>query len=208
MNNNFYKLILPIVTIVSMVSISTPKVFADCETTYGGGETCIYNKRFSIEKKVRFEGDSEWEDKIEDVDEGDVIEFRLKIKNLSDDDADEFDNMKMHDSLPDELIRVGGSGLTEYWDNFDSDETQTYIIRVVVDEDEFDRTDNFENCVVNKAKLYWDDEFEGSDTATVCYGKGTPSELPDTGANAVIALAGLGTTLFGLILRKTARLTK
>ncbi|KKS50492.1 MAG: hypothetical protein UV16_C0010G0001, partial [candidate division WWE3 bacterium GW2011_GWE2_42_25] len=59
-----------------------------------------------------------------------------------------------------------------------------------------------DKCIVNKAKVYWGDEFEGSDTATVCYGDGEPKELPETGAVSVTGIAGIGSLLVGALLRK------
>ena len=172
----------------------------NCESNYGGGETCRYNKRFEIDKDVRIEGDDEWEeDKVTDVDKHDVVEFRIKIKNRSDDGAGSFDDMKMEDFLPDELIREGGSGLTEHWDDFDPGETKTFIVKAKIDPDEFDRDDNFEKCVVNKAEVRWDGKFEGSDTATVCYGSGEPTELPKTGAVSDLAILGLGMSTVGVL---------
>jgi len=171
---------------------------AECESQYGGGETCLVNKRFSIEKKVRIKdsGDS-FEDKITGVKAGEVVEFKIEIKNLSDDEADDFDNMEMEDFLPIELFRVGGSGLTEYWNDFDSGETNTFYLDAQIEDSEFDR-ENFEKCVVNKADVYWDDEFEGSDTATVCYGDVEVTELPETGATSTLAFVGFGLIIVGL----------
>jgi hypothetical protein len=185
-------------------------VLADnCESNYGGGETCIYNKRFEIDKDVRIEGDNEWkEDKVTDVDKDEIVEFRIKIKNLSDEDAGSFDDMKMEDFLPDELIREGGSGLTEYWDDFDPGETKTFTIRAKIDPDEFDRDDNFEKCVVNKAEVRWDGDFEGSDTATVCYGNGKPTELPKTGAVSDLAIIGLGMLTAGVFAKLAKKFGK
>ncbi len=203
MKNKGYNLIASLAVVAVLFLLSSDKALADCETNYGGGETCIINKRFSIEKKVRIEGDDDWETKVTDVDEDDVIEFRIKIKNLSDDDIDiDFDDMKMTDYLPDELYRVGGSGLTEYWDDFEPGETKTFVIEAMIEEDEFDRDGDFDKCVVNKAKVEWDGEFEGSDTATVCYGEGEPKELPKTGAISYTALAGIGLVLVGSLIRK------
>ncbi|GIW69793.1 MAG: hypothetical protein KatS3mg101_0540 [Patescibacteria group bacterium] len=203
MKNKGYKLIALAAFVAGLFLLSNDKALADCESNYGGGETCIYNKRFSIEKKVRIEGDDDWESKVTDVDEDDVVEFRIRIKNLSDEDIDkDFDDMKMSDSLPKEMERVGGSGLTEYWDDFDPGETKTFIIKAQIDEDEFDRDEAFDKCVVNKAKVYWDDEFEGSDTATVCYGKGKPKELPNTGAVSITGISGIGLLLAGALMRK------
>ncbi len=203
MKNVKYKLIATAAVIAGLTFLSSNKVLADsnCESNYGGGETCIINKRFEISKKVRIQGDDEWKSKVTDVSENDVIEFRIRIKNKTDEDADiDFDNMKMSDYLPDEMYRVGGDGLTEYWDNFEPGDEKTFVIEAKVKSDEYDRDENFSKCVVNKAKAEWDGKFEGSDTATVCYG--TPTELPKTGAVSVTALLGTGSLIAGIWLKK------
>jgi hypothetical protein len=180
----------------------TQKVLADnCESNYGGGETCIYNKRFEIDKDVRIEGDSEWrEDKVTDVKKGEIVEFRIKIRNLSDSGAGSFDHMKMEDFLPDELVK--------YWNDFHPGDTKTFVIKVKIDSHEFDRTDNFEKCVVNKAEVRWDGKFEGSDTATVCYGNGKPTELPKTGAVSDLAILGFGLVGTGVVAKLVKKLRK
>jgi len=180
------------------------QVYAGCKSTYGNGEICIYNKRFEIDKDVRVEEkDDDWEDKVMDVEVDDIVEFRIKIKNKSDDELDSFDNMKMEDFLPDEMERVGGSGLTEYWDDFEPGDTKTFYIEAKVKSEEYDRDVDFEKCVVNKAEAEWDGEFEGSDTATVCYGDEDITELPETGSNEIIALIGFGLIASGVLVRKS-----
>lgn len=185
---------------VAMV-VKPNTVYAGCESTYGGGETCIYNKSFEIEKKVRLEGDSKWQDKIVDVEEGDVVEFRIKVTNVGEVSVDD---MKYDDMLPKEMHRVGGSGLTEYWNDFDPDDEVTYVIKAKIDEDEFD--ENFDlKCVVNKVELFYGDAFEGSDTATVCYGEGDEiTELPETGPTASVglALSGMALIAAGTLVKK------
>lgn len=174
--------------------------YADCEANYGGGETCIYNKSFEIEKKVRIQGDNTWKDKVTDVKQDEIVEFKIKIKNVGE---IEVDNMKMKDILPDEMDRVGGSGLTEYWDNFEPGDTKEFKIEAKLDNSEFDR-ENFEKCIVNKAEAYYDGNFEGADTATVCYGNATITELPETGASSTIALVSMGilSVLGGTLVKK------
>lgn len=200
-------LIGSLVLIATMVVLSTGVVYAkskdNCESHYGGGKTCLVNKRFKIEKWVKVKGDDSWKDKVTDVDEDDTILFKIKIKNLSDDEGDfDFDNMKMKDFLPDELERIGGDGLTEEWDDFEPGEERTFEIEAEIDEDEFDRDDDFEKCVVNKAEVRWDGEFEGADTATVCYGDEEPKELPKTGSVPFDAITGVGLITAGLVLKK------
>ena len=143
---SFYKnLIVSVAFLALSLGFSTP-VYATCESTYGGGEKCVYNKSFDIEKKVRKEGDSKWKDKVTDVEEDEVVEFRIRIKNVGE---VETDNMKMIDDLPDAMERVGGSGLTEYFDNFAPGEVEEFIIKAKVKDKEYDR-DNFDKCVVNE----------------------------------------------------------
>jgi hypothetical protein len=201
---------LSVAVVLFAVSGSVNKVYAShCESNYGGGENCVYNKRFEIDKDVRIEGDSQWEeDKVTGVKKGDTIEFRIKIKNRSDEATGSFDDMKMEDFLPDELVRVGGTGLSEYWDDFDAGETKTFILKAKIDSDEFDRDDNFEKCVVNKAEVRWDGKFEGSDTATVCYGNGEPTELPKTGAVSELAIVGLALLTAGILVKTAKRIAE
>ena len=197
MNKNKIKLIVSFVTLGLFVFLSTRPVLA---SQYGEEEE--YNLRFKIVKEVRIQGDTEWKDKVTDVGENDVVEFRIKIKNKSDDPADATDDMEMKDFLPEEMNKVGGSGLDEEWDNFDPDDEKVFIIQAKVDSDEYDRDVEFEKCVVNKAELRWDGEFQGADTATVCYGNVQPSELPKTGALSTLGLSGLGLLIAGLVSKK------
>ena len=185
------------VTLGLFVFLSTRPVFAD---QYGEDEE--YNLRFKIVKEVRIQGDTEWKDKVTNVGKNDVVEFRIKIKNKSDDPADATDDMKMEDFLPEEMNKIGGSGLTEKWDNFDPEDEKVFIIQAKVDSDEYDRNVEFEKCVVNKAELRWDGEFQGADTATVCYGNVEPTELPKTGALSTMGLSGLVLLVSGLLSKK------
>ncbi|MBP7927840.1 hypothetical protein KAZ57_01700 [Patescibacteria group bacterium] len=218
MNKNIYKklIVYAVVSVITFSALPTNRVFAEeakCEPIYGGGENCLVNKRFEIKKEVRLCEDydkgskecddwGDWEDKITDVEEGDIFEFRIIIKNESDDEADTFNNMKMSDDFPDELEKLDGAGFTEYWDDFEPGEEHTFYIKAKVNSDEFDRDDNFENCVVNKAEVKWGDEFEGADTATVCYGDSEVTELPQTGALSYLTLTGVSMIVSGAFLKK------
>lgn len=201
-------IVLSLFTLLGMYFAQTP-VFADCESTYGGGEKCEVNKRFEIEKKVRIEDsdDDDWEDKVMDVESDEVVEFKIKVTNNSDDEADSADDMRIEDNLPDEMERVGGSGLTEYWDDFEPGETKTFYIRAKISEDEYDSDKDFEKCVVNKVELEWDGDFQGSDTATVCFGNEDVKKLPDTGTTDVFAITGAISLLAGMILRIKNKIT-
>ena len=209
-----YKLISAlVVSAVSTGLFGGSQVYAGCTPNYGGGQTCIYNKNFDIEKKVRTcdadyyddhgecdkDDDEGWKDKVTDVEEGDVVEFKIKVKNDGEVDVDD---MKMTDKLPKEMTRLGGDGLTEYWDDFEAGDTKKFYIYAKVDDDEFDRK-NFEKCVVNKAEVEYDGDEEASDTATVCYGDSEPTELPKTGGNSLVYGAlGLGLMAIGATSKK------
>jgi uncharacterized repeat protein (TIGR01451 family)/LPXTG-motif cell wall-anchored protein len=207
MTNKLIKKLIVIVTpmiagLLVAGFMGNTKVYASCEPTYGGGETCIYNKSFKITKDVRVieDNDTDFRDKVTKVKKNETVEFRIKIKNVGE---VEVDNMKMTDKLPDELERVGGDGLTEYFDNFKPGETKEFKIKAVINSDEFDR-ENFDKCVVNKAELHFGDKFEGADTATVCFGKGEVTELPSTGPDfgTATGIAGLGLTVLGFLVKR------
>ncbi len=228
MKNTKSFLVNLIVSIIAVTAVSTSiveKVYADskCEENYGGGENCLVNKRFKIEKYVRLEGEKkdksckEWNDEVTiDLTDGDekdkYVEFCVRVKNMSDSTGNfDFDDMKMKDSLPDELHRIGGDGLTEYWDNFEPGETKEFRIKVRIDEDELDRKGEYEKCAVNKATAYWEGVSEGSDTATVCWKNYDKEikELPKTGSESALAgIAGAVLTAVGVLVKKAKSIIK
>jgi LPXTG-motif cell wall-anchored protein len=204
MKNIANKLIMSAFVIALVSLIGTTKAFADsnCDSVYGGGETCDYDRKLKITKEVRIKGETSWKDKVTDVTKNDIVEFKITIKNKSDDGADKYSRLKIEDFLPSEMYWIGGSRTTEFMDDVKPGDSKTFIIEAKVYASEYDKSDKFEKCVVNKAELRFKDEFEGSDTATVCYGNMTPSELPKTGAETTLAISGLGMLVTGLIVRK------
>lgn len=195
--------LLSVIFIGSFVMADLDPVYAGCESTYGGGEECVFNKNFRVRKKVRFEveDDDDARDKIIDVEKGEVIVFEIEIKNTGEVDVDD---MSMEDFLPDELKFLDSEGLTEEWDDFEPGDKKKFEIRVKVKDSEYDRDDDFEKCVVNKVEIEYDGDFEGSDTATVCYGDAEITELPETGAGTGVTLviAGIGLVVVGILVRK------
>jgi len=203
MKNKTVKLIgsfLVMSLFVAFMVLSTTTVLASCEY----GEECTYDRRFKITKEVRIEGDNTWRDKVTGVKKGQIVDFRITVKNKSDDEADKANDMETKDILPDEMTKVGGAGLTENWDKFYPGDTKTFIITAKVKDSEYNRAIKFEKCVVNKVELRWKGDFQGSDTATVCYGNVEPSELPKTGALSTLALTGVALLALGLVARKFA----
>ncbi|OGC57414.1 hypothetical protein A2976_04350 [candidate division WWE3 bacterium RIFCSPLOWO2_01_FULL_41_9] len=184
--------------IVGVLVSGTAYAEGDCEPTYGGGEKCVFNKSFEIEKEARIGDSGDFKDKVTGVEEDDTVHFRIRIKNVGDIEVDE---MKYEDFLPEEMERVGGNGLTEEWNDFEPDERVEFIIKAKIKESEFDRK-NFDKCIVNKVELTYKDDFEGSDTATVCYSEVT--DLPETGAGSTVAvtLLGLGLAVAGTLSKR------
>ncbi len=195
--NKVLKSIMTVVAIVASLSIASGKVYADGQY----GKDIIKNKSFRIEKEVRIKDEGSYEDKLiltkSDWDE--VIEFRIRIKNVGEVTTDK---MKMEDFLPSELKLVKEDGLTEHWDGFEPGETKTYKIEARIKDSELDR-ENFDKCVVNKAEVRYDGKFEGADTATVCYGDRTVTELPETGFEEVLIPLGLGLIVASYVIKKS-----
>lgn len=200
MTKSFNIKLIGILSVVVVAGIfGASKAYAGCTSNYGGGETCIYNKNFDLEKKVRKAGDDSWKDKVTNVKKGEIVEFKVKVKN---DGEVKVNDMEMIDKLPKEMERVGGDGLTEYWDDFEPGDSKTFTIKAVVKDSEYDKK-NFEKCVVNKARVEYKGDSEASDTATVCYSDRELSELPKTGGSSVAYGAlGLGLAALGVIAKK------
>jgi LPXTG-motif cell wall-anchored protein len=165
-------------------------------------EEIIHNIRFSIKKEVRKEGNDKWREKVTDVEKDEVVEFKITIKNKSTEGTDDADEMKMKDVLPDEMERVGGSGLTEYWDDFEPGEKKTFTIKAKVKDVEYEGS--ADKCIVNEASVLHDGDTRDTDTATVCYGTGEILGLPETGPSASIAFAfmGLSSVFGGVVVRR------
>lgn len=177
-----------------------------CTPRYGGGEECVYNKRFSLEKKVKRDGesDSKYKDKIGDLEPGDKVVFRIIAKNTGD---FKVDKVEIEDTLPKEFKKISGETEWEIEDFKPGEEVEFSFKAKVVDEEELGL--NKEICVVNTVELFYKDDLENSDTATVCIN--TPvittikveKELPKDGANFSLNLVVVTSLIFtGLLLRK------
>lgn len=193
--NKVLKIVVTFLALVTSLSLLNGEVYASGQ--YG---EVIINKAFRIQKDVRIKDQGSYEDKLilDKSDWNSIVEFRIRVTNTGE---VETDNMKMEDFLPSELVRVGGDKLTEKWDEFEPGATKTFKIEVKLHEDELKR-ENFDKCVVNKAEVRFDGTFEGSDTATVCYGDRTVTELPETGFEEVLLPLGLGLIAVGYVLKK------
>jgi hypothetical protein len=180
-------------------------VLATCTSEGAYGETCVEDESYDIEKWVRIKGASEasWKDKVTNVKESDTVEFRLRAENTGD---VETDDAETEDTLPSEMTKTGGAGLTESWADFGPDDVKEFIIEAKLKASEFSSTVKFEKCVVNKVELTIEGDFKGSDTATVCYNN-ADVELPETGPLAALPLGLTGIAMAavgGWLKRRTA----
>ncbi|OGC68655.1 hypothetical protein A2415_02280 [candidate division WWE3 bacterium RIFOXYC1_FULL_39_7] len=202
--------------VLSTVSVSAE----ECDTTYGGGETCIINKSFKIRKWVKLEGDETWREEVtidlNDDDENDKeIYFKIEVtNNVTSDDVDvddmEFDDMKMKDILPDELKldKDSEDEPEENWDNFKAGDKKTFYLTVKLKDKERERDGTFHKCAINKAELYFDGDFEGADDAAVCWKRGDKEkikELPKTGTPIETGIAGAGLIVLGALIKKSKK---
>lgn len=164
------------------------EVLATCTSNGAYGQNCTPDESFSLDKKVRVKGQSSWQDKVINVKENDTVEFRIVVENTGDEMESK---MKTVDTLPNEMSRIGGAALVEVWDNFDDGDKKEFIIESKLKSSEFSTSKNFEKCVVNKVDLYQNEDFKGSDTATVCYNNAEVEELPKTGPGISASAVGL-----------------
>lgn len=207
MNKKLYKLnmvLFAVVVAFFLAVLTLPSAHAeDCEPNYGGGETCEREEDIDVDKKVRIydedlDDDEGFSDKVTDVEEGDILEFKIKVKNKGDD----IEDIDVKDSLPNELKMVSGED-SEHYDEIKAGESESFRFKAKVKDSEFDRDDSFEKCVVNKVKVKQGDETKASDTATVCYGDSEIEELPSTGSGAaLVAAVGSAVSGLGLYLKK------
>ena len=221
--SNLINLILSSVTAVVMTvlvaNITSKTAFADCESNYGGGETCTYPKQFKIQKWVKLDGDNSWKDEVViDLNNGNEIdkkilfkvEVKVDISNASGVDTSKikFDEMKMKDKWPSELKFLedeSESNLTEEWDNFKPGETKTFYFAAKIQGSEKNKEGDFQKCVVNKASLYRKGDFQSADDAVVCYKRTTDvlgaTTLPETGAVPVSGIVGMALMSLGTVLK-------
>lgn len=167
---------------------------ASCSGSYGS--SCS-DSGYDLTKRVSFNG-GDSKQKVTGIKKGDTFKYTFKVENKT----NETKTLKLVDNLPSELERVGGIGFTEEI-KLDKNSSIKLEMDVKVKDSEFENKTNFEKCVVNTAHLYKDDVKKESSSATVCYGEGIAKTLPETGANDILALAGLMLASAGIVIRKS-----
>lgn len=67
----------------------------------------VFDTEYRVEQRVRLAGTTEWQNHIDDVEVGDILEFRIQYKNISEDNIQE--NVMIKDILPDNLRYLSGT---------------------------------------------------------------------------------------------------
>lgn len=67
----------------------------------------VFDTEYRVEQRVRLAGTSEWQNHVDDVKVGDILEFRIQYKNISEDSIQE--NVMIKDILPDNLRYLSGT---------------------------------------------------------------------------------------------------
>lgn len=183
--------ILPLLLVTSSITVA----FASCSSS-AYGNSCT-NSDYNLTKSVVKNGSTESKEKIIGVKKGETFTYKFKIQNKTSKEV----TFDLKDELPKEMEKVSGIGQTETV-KVDANSSKNFEMVAKVKDSEFTNKTNFEKCVVNKAYLYTDGSERDASTATVCFGEGTVSKLPQTGAEDLILGAGVFSTVLGLVLKK------
>lgn len=164
-----------------------------CETQYGGGQVCVRTGNLQVNKQIKNTSNSDcggdWVDNFTETcskryQNGEIVEFRLQVKNVGD---AKLDRVTVTDSLPGEL-QLSSGNLTQELQNLEVGQTQEVFINAKVV-----GAGNSINCnVVNTAEVRSGDQFD-KDTARICIGKGevVAKALPKAGPEDNFAILGL-----------------
>ncbi|MAG59839.1 hypothetical protein CMO96_03575 [Candidatus Woesebacteria bacterium] len=182
----------------------TTQAAVRCEAQYGGGEVCVKTGELQIDKEVWDSQGRKFVDNLGITSHkfapGDEITFRLKIKNVGDDNLDKVD---VTDSLPSQLTLVSGSTSFEIKD-LGVGKSEEREIKVKVSQDALP-SDKSLICIVNTAEVRSGDNHD-RDTSQVCLEKKVgkkvePKALPEAGAeNWLIAFGSLFVLAIGMYL--------
>ncbi|OGC50724.1 hypothetical protein A2716_01660 [candidate division WWE3 bacterium RIFCSPHIGHO2_01_FULL_40_23] len=190
-----------VLSVAGMVFMNKVIFANSCERTYGGGLEC--DRGLDIEKVVRI-GDSGSFSESVNADKGDIITFKITIKNTGDVDIED---LEFKDILPDELELIEGD-LTQKFERIDNGNDKKIVIYIKAKVKDSEFKSGVAECVTNVAKVEADIDEDGdkdkkSDSASVCFGKAV-KELPKTGPEQTIpmTLYGLGMIITGLGLKK------
>lgn len=183
-----------------------------CWTQYGGTETCekvgdVYlDKRVSLPRENN-SGDLVFkdnlsEDEAERYEEGQLVVFEIRIKNIGDANLHK---VRVDDRFPAYLEFVSGDG---GWDS--TNRIFSYeVTDLDVGEEETRRVtakvvSNVTACVYNTAEAFPNEGTGDIDTAKLCLGKRVlgVTSMPKTGMNAWLWVASLAMTGAGLLIAK------
>lgn len=192
--NKLKLVILPLLLATSGITMA----FASCSSS-GYGTTCT-NADYNLTKTVVKNGSQENKEKITGVKKGENFTYKFKVENKTSNEV----TLNLVDNLPSEFERISGIGNTEKI-TLGAKSNKTLEMVVKVKDSEFVNKTNFEKCVVNKANLYKEGSEKDTSTATVCFGDGVVSKLPQTGPENFVLGAGALSLALGFALKRFRR---
>lgn len=161
----------------------------NCVSTAYGNLCSSAPLDYDIRKTVSKTAGSEGTDRITGISKGDTFTFYFRVSNNTLNEV----TLNLEDNLPSTLERVSGIGYTEKVTLYPKSR-KTLEMVVKVKDSEFQTSNFFQKCVVNKANLFKDKDLKDSSTATVCYGKGFGSKLSGAFLNDVLGAGTPGVT--------------
>lgn len=182
--------VLPLLLATSGITMA----FASCSSSAYG--TSCTNSDYNLTKLVS-KNNTDAKEKIIGVNKGETFTYKFKIQNKTSKEV----TLDLKDELPNEMEKVSGIGQTETI-KIDANSSKNFEMVAKIKDSEFENKTNFEKCIVNKAYIYKDGSEKDASTATVCFGEGVVTKLPQTGAEDFILGAGVFSTVLGLALKK------
>jgi uncharacterized repeat protein (TIGR01451 family) len=205
---------------LGVLAVSTPKVYADCQLLYGGGETCTsYN--FTIDKKVQVPGkgggnyvDNLW---INDArySPSQTIKYQLIVTNTG---TDTIPTINIVDTFPQYISFVSGAGtynsnsktLSITINNLGGGQSQTINLQAVTADSKTvpvgvvcdDRTKNQVNADDTHGDTGYDSSQVCIQNSTAVLPATTVKTTPATGPEMLPLALLLPGALGGILLRK------
>lgn len=208
---------LPFILTAVLFTASQSQASVNCETIYGGGQTCVSKGEIDIDKKVRDPKSGKFVDNLtineSKYSASDQIEFRLSVTNTGN---ATFDAVEVKDILPQFVKFVSGPGnfdpntktLTYNLSNLKAKETRTdKIVAKIVNASDLPINEG-NLCVVNQS-VASSEGMSDQDNSQFCIEKVTKvippppiKQTPSTGPEMLPLIGLIPAGLAGILLRR------
>ena len=180
-----------------LLFVSSVSAAIRCETQYGGGQVCVRTGNLQVNKQVKESGGKggslEWRDNLGPQQSfrfrpGDVVEYRIQVKNVGD---AKFDSVTVVDTLPSQLELTEGN-LTQELKNLEVGQTQEVFVKAKVKNADQLGVMNVNCDVWNRAEAKSGDQYD-KDDVQVCVEKQAEQAkvLPKAGPTDMFLTLGL-----------------